>query len=381
LHLPFLLWCVTALLIVWVLVGYPVWVIARARSRGRAIAADPTHTPTVTAMIAVRNGETWIGEKVASIFAQDYPAAKLSVLVISDGSTDRTEAICESLQRGDVAVRVVRQKAAGKAAALTRGMAMLTSDVVVLTDARQMLDRRAIRELVAPLADPTVGAVSGVLLPPQQGDLSDQTAGVYWGMETRLRIALGTLDSMLGATGPLYAMRVADLRPVPDGLILDDMYLPLGAFFNGKRLITAPDAKAYEQPMPLDAEFRRKVRTAAGNYQLLQHEPRLLQPSQNRMFGHFLSYKIGRLLLPHLVLLEFALAWLLPQPFSAVIVALHGLALVLALVDGRVPAHSTMRRVTAPIRSFAALLAAAFMSQRIFFKGTGGLWIPTQTQR
>jgi poly-beta-1,6-N-acetyl-D-glucosamine synthase len=379
--LAFVIWSVLVLTLVWVVLGYPAYVVRAAARHPMPIRVDGAFTPRVTILMAVRNGGQWLERKLASIVGQEYPTTLLDVVVVSDGSTDETDAIVTSHRERGLPIALIRQEPAGKAAALSLAMPQLSGEVVVLTDARQELHPRCVRELVSILADPGIGAVSGQLLPKDAGDGSDQTAGPYWRMETRLRLALGTLDSMLGATGPIYAMRRADLRPVPKGLILDDMYLPLGAFFSGKRLVSAPDAIAWEEAMPLASEFHRKVRTAAGNYQLLKYEPRLLSPTRNRMFWHYLSYKLGRLLLPHLLIAEAAAALFLPDPFRAIVLGGHALVVLLVLVDGILPTGTILRRVTSPLRSFSSLIYAAFVAQRVFISGTAGLWVPTGTRK
>src|SRR5205085_1070151 len=105
--------------------------------------------------------------------------------------------------------------------------------------------------------------------------------------------------SIPGATGCIYAMRRNLAVPLPSGVLLDDVFLPFAAFFKGFRLILEPAAKAYDSPTSLDTEFRRKVRTQAGVYQLLRYYPQLLGPG-NRMWLDFCSHKLGRLALPWL---------------------------------------------------------------------------------
>src|SRR5260370_1196685 len=121
---------------------------------------------------------------------------------------------------------------------------------------------------------------------------------------------------MFGATGPFYAIRRELAVPIPPDVLLDDVYLPLAPFFRGYRLVVEESARAFDYPTTLETEFRRKVRTLAGVYQLIRIYPRLLLPG-NRMWFHFMSYKVGRLLLPHALILIAACSFFLPHPWRA----------------------------------------------------------------
>jgi poly-beta-1,6-N-acetyl-D-glucosamine synthase len=365
-------------LVGWIVVGYPLSVLALAKHRpGPPIRKAPI-VPSVTAVVAVRNGAAWLGAKLESLLAQDYPAASLTVLVVSDGSTDATAEIARVHASRDARVRVLEIPRGGKAAALNAAFSRDVGEILVLTDVRQPLATGCIRELVASFADASVGAVSGELRIRDAGG-APSVPSTYWRLETELRHALARVDSTLGVTGPIYAIRKRLVRPIPAGLILDDMYLPLGAFFAGYRLVSEPRAVAWDEPMDVATEFRRKVRTLAGNYQLLRFEPRLLLPWRNRMFWHYLSYKIGRLLLPHLLIVLFVASIFLPPPLRWPILGAQVLAYLLAIVDPWVPSASRLKRLTSPVSSALALIAAAFVAQKVFFVRAESLWIPTRT--
>ena len=298
-------------LVAWIIIGYPMVVMALARLRPGPAIRQAAITPGVTAVVTVRDGATWLSAKIDSVLAQDYPIDSLSLLIVSDGSSDATVEIAREYARRDPRVTVLELNAGGKASALNAACSRTTSEILVLTDVRQPLAPGCVKALVASFADPTVGAVGGELrICHPDGQLS--AASHYWRFETKLRRALARVDSTLGVSGSIYAIRRALVRPIPSGLILDDMYLPLGAFFAGYRIIFEPLAIAWDEQMDVRTEFRRKVRTLAGNYQLLRYEPRLLLPWRNRMLWHYLSYKIGRLLLPHLLIAIFVASFFLP---------------------------------------------------------------------
>ena len=369
---------ISALLIAWVVAGYPLAVFALARHRPAPAVRRDAITPDVTVVVAVRNGAAWLRAKLDSLLGQDYPRERIAIVVVSDGSTDDTARIAMEYGRRDPRIALLEVPRGGKAAALNAAVPRATGDVVVLTDVRQPLAADCVREIVRPFADPTVGVVSGELRIRRAGGVP-ATPSTYWRLETSLRHALARVDSTLGATGPIYAVRRALARPVPPGLILDDMYLPLGAFFDGYRLVTEPRAVAWDEEMDVTTEFARKVRTLAGNYQLLRYEPRLLVPWRNRMFGHYVSYKLGRLLLPHLLIVLLVATLFLPPAARWPLLALQAAGYLAAAIDPWVPSSSPLKRASAPARLVLAMMIAAFLAQKVFFVPPESLWVPTRT--
>ena len=172
-----------------------------------------------------------------------------------------------------------------------------------------------------------------------------------------------------------------DLATVmPVDIILDDMYLPLAAYFRGYRVIVEKTARAIEYPFSVQSEFRRKVRTLAGNYQIILKYPALLT-FRNRMLFHFVSYKIGRLLLPWLFLGALISAFTLPAPFAVPAVACQLALYGLAVLDLVLPEHSRMKRLSTPARTMVTLLAAAALAISVFFVPPHRLWKVTQARR
>ena len=150
---------------------------------------------------------------------------------------------------------------------------------------------------------PRSAAVSGELVLDCEAGASASSAGegvgAYWRYEKWLRAHESAIDSMLGATGAIYAMRRACWRPLPEGTILDDVLAPMRAVLAGWRVVFEPRARAFDVTAPdVAAESRRKTRTLAGNYQMLALEPRLLVPGRNRVWLQYVSHKLGRLLVP-----------------------------------------------------------------------------------
>jgi cellulose synthase/poly-beta-1,6-N-acetylglucosamine synthase-like glycosyltransferase len=289
-------------LIAYTYAGYPLliglWASVR---RPRAPHAGPEYEPTVSICLAVCNGDAHIEPKLRSLLALDYPREKLEIVVCSDGSTDRTEDLLDQLAREDPRIIVLRNCGRlGKPTAVNQLRAAAHGEVLIMTDVRQPLAQAAARALVGPLADPTVGCVSGNLV------LSGPSgAGAYWRYEKMIRRAEGRLGTMVGVSGSIYAVRRADLPALPRDVILDDMYVPLSIALGGKRVVFCEAAEAYDEAFDDEREFGRKVRTLAGNYQLIWKLPKLLVPGVNRAWFELVSHKLLRLFCP------FALAALL----------------------------------------------------------------------
>lgn len=355
----------------YVLAGFPLLLALRVRLFRRPV-ASADYQPPVSFVIAVFNGERFLADKLRSILALSYPLEKMDILVVSDGSTDATGAIAESFAAQGV--RLLRQPRSGKCAALNRAIPEATGEVVILTDVRQTLDSESVARLMRCFADPTVGVASGQLVIRSGASLSEEEIGLYWRFETWIRDGLSQLDSMFGATGPFYAIRRSLAVRIPEDILLDDMYLPLqGAFRRGYRCVVEPSAIAYDYPTDRDVEFRRKVRTLAGNYQLWVICPWLFGPS-NRRWLDFMSYKVGRLLLPHLLLVLAVTAFFLPDPWR--VPALGGQAAFygLALADPWVPGRFVLKRLSSPARTFLVMMAAALQGLSVFFVPARSLW-------
>jgi len=362
--------------IVYVVAGYPLllgWIAARA---GIPVDKRP-QLKTISILIAVHNGERFLADKLDSVIALDYPRDLTEVYVLSDGSTDGTADVAR--RYAAQGVQLLEFPKGGKPAALNAGILKSRGEILILTDVRQVLERDSVRQLVACFADPTIGVVSGDL-PMREGiDLEESNTSLYWRYERQIRKDLAKLGSTFGATGPFYAMR-RDLAPVmPVDILLDDMYLPLAAYFRGYRVIVDETARAIEYPFSVQGEFRRKVRTLAGNYQIMVRYPALLT-FRNRMLFHFVSYKIGRLLLPWLFLGLLISSFGLPRPWAEILICgqatFYGLAADLVL-----PANSPMKRLSTPARTVVTLLAAAALAVSVFFVPPHRLWIVTQARR
>jgi poly-beta-1,6-N-acetyl-D-glucosamine synthase len=365
-----LLFCVCAGLVGYLLLGYPLTLAFLAR-RFRQPVKHGTELRSISFIIPVHNGARFLRRKLESILAIDYPRHLIEILVVSDGSTDATKEIATEFASDGVQLLLIPRS--GKAAALNSAVPRVSGEILVLTDVRQDLDPQSLRCLTAPFHDECVGVVSGELILRSGTTPGEADVGIYWKYESWIRRNLSALDSMFGATGPFYAIRRELFQPIPEDILLDDVYLPMTAFFRGYRLIVESRALAYDYPMTRQREFDRKVRTLGGNYQLLFRMPRLLTP-HNRLLWHFLSYKVGRLLLPWLVILTFATSLTLPLPWNAILVGGQLIFYLLALVDSNVPQRSPLKRLSSPARTFVVLMAATIKGLKVLFVPPRALW-------
>jgi cellulose synthase/poly-beta-1,6-N-acetylglucosamine synthase-like glycosyltransferase len=358
------------LLMIYVVVGYPLLLRWVARRRPRPVQRRPIE-PTVSLIIVVYNGERFLEAKLQSVLALQYPADKLEIIVASDGSTDRTEEIAEGFSADRVSL--LRLPRGGKPAALNAAIGKARGEILVLTDVRQPLEPPSVARLVENFADPSVGVASGELLIGAGVRQEEADIGLYWRFETWMRESLSSVDSMFGATGPFYAIRRTLAVPIPADALLDDVYLPLAAYFQGYRLVMDSRARAYDIPTSLETEFRRKIRTLAGNYQILRAYPALLGPS-NRMWLHFMSYKFGRLLLPWLLLILAASSFGLPPPWRAAAVAGQALFYGLALADAWILKPRLLKRLSSSARTFLVMMIATLGGLSVFFIPPRKLW-------
>jgi cellulose synthase/poly-beta-1,6-N-acetylglucosamine synthase-like glycosyltransferase len=184
------------------LFGYPLLLAVLARRRSKPVGKDGK-IRTVSIIIPVVNGEQWIGPKLSSIAALDYPAQSLQVIVVSDGSTDRTESLAAEFP----GVQVIRIPKSGKAAAVNAGMARATGEILFFNDVRQRLKADCLTRIVACFADPDVGGVCGELMIADGATQDELSVGLYWKIEKWIRGQLSSMGTLLVVTGCIYAVR------------------------------------------------------------------------------------------------------------------------------------------------------------------------------
>jgi len=293
------LFWMSLLFVAYTYVGYPLVLFVWSRVRPRPV-TRVAYEPPVTLIVAAHNESRTLEAKIRNARALDYPRERLRIIVALDGCTDESAERVRRQAGPDLELLCLPERR-GKAVALNAALARATGDVVVFADARQRLDTGALRALLAPLADPEVGVVTGELvLTDERGRECGDGVGLYWRYEKKVRALEGRIHSVIGATGALYAVRRELVAPLPEGTLLDDVLVPMRAVLQGRRCVFEPAARVYDRvACCADAEYLRKVRTLAGNFQLLTLEPRLLSPRENPAWLQFVSHKVARLLVPY----------------------------------------------------------------------------------
>jgi cellulose synthase/poly-beta-1,6-N-acetylglucosamine synthase-like glycosyltransferase len=370
------LFVVTVALSLYILVGYPLMLRSWKKFRP-PIQKDESFQTTVSVVLAVYNGEAFIARRLDNLLSLDYPTHLLDIVVASDGSTDDTDRIVQSY--ADRNIRLVRLPHTGKAAALNAALEHARGELLLFVDVRQTFDAQALRHLIANFADPTVGGVSGELRfvhSDRVGEAAD--IDLYWRYEIWARQQHSMIDSMFSTTGCIYALRRSLAQPIPIDTLVDDGMIPLQAFFRGYRVVIDTDAIAFDYGIVKGGEFRRKLRTLGGVWQIWVRMPQLFT-SANRMRMHFLPHKFGRLALPWLILIGICEAFALPDTPARTFMLFVALAvLAVAAIDPMLPKTFFLRRISSPARSFVVLNAASLLSILVFIVPPEKLWKPTR---
>jgi hypothetical protein len=375
--LPEIVFWLAAVLVLYAYLGYPLLLVALRGMVRRPGGAETTDCfPSVTMIIPVHNEERVIDDKLKNLDALRYPRDRLLVLIVSDGSTDRTRE--RVLAHGsDLPLRFLelglRQ---GKAAALNLGLQHAGSEIVVFTDASILLDTDALTHIVRRFQDPAIGCVSGEDHIPGGGG-----EGLYGRYELWLRNLEAQVSSIAGASGSFYAMRTRLCAPFLPGMAPDFLSV-LVTVGQGYRAVTEPRAFGTMSSLKsARGEFQRKVRTLIRGMTALWHARGLLNPFRSGLFALVLwSHKLARWLVPFfLLVMLLANVWLLDEPFylfsGLAQIAFYALAL-LGLFGVRVLRDSLLGKVP---MYFTVVNGAILVAWLQFLAGTRlEIWEPTK---
>ncbi|HEU4522575.1 MAG TPA: glycosyltransferase family 2 protein, partial [Thermoanaerobaculia bacterium] len=240
--------------------GYPalLWIISRFRSR--PVREADVH-PRATFIIPAYNEERTIGRKIENTLSLDYPADRIEVLVVSNGSTDRTNEIVSGWS--DPRVRLIALPQPGKMAALNEGARAATGEVLIFTDADFYLDQHSLRVIARKFADPEVGGVCGArrAAPRPAGESTGEGEGMYHRWDKWQKIRESRIGSVFAADGLLYAIRRELYVPVSLAAQADDIAISTRVPLQGYRLLFEPEATAWEEAtISAREEFGRKIR-------------------------------------------------------------------------------------------------------------------------
>ncbi|HEX8523953.1 MAG TPA: glycosyltransferase family 2 protein [Tepidisphaeraceae bacterium] len=346
---------------------YPLIIALLARRFSKPIHRAP-HNQPISIIIAAYNEEAHLERRIAELLHLcEISNLKSEILIASDGSTDRTNAIALSFKDQNVHL-IPLPTNQGKSAALSQAALRARHDILLFADARQRWDEDTIPTLLENFADDEVGAVSGdLVLETQSGTVAG--VGLYWKFEKWLRRRESDLYSMVSVSGSIAAVRRELFIPIPKGCLLDDVYWPLNVAMQNYRVIHDDRAKAYDRlPEKTRDEFKRKVRTLSGNFQLLKLLPRSLSPLHNPVWIQFLSHKILRLVVPWALLALLALSCILEHPIYRLAFFAQLAFYVIAIV-GLSRFASTRIKLASAAASFLVLNTAAAVALYTYLTG------------
>ncbi len=303
--------------------GYPALLQAwKALRRPKERVGAAGYQPLVSVILTVRNEREAIARKLDDLLAQDYPANRLEIWVASDQSTDGTnEVVAEYAARCPRVHLIPFAENIGKSVAINRTVPLVPGEILLLSDARQRVDPDAVRLMVRHFGDPRVGIVGAEMtLIDAGGEASSDNTGLYWRYERSLRRTESALGLLTGVSGAFFAVRKSVFREIPPGSYCEDVTLALYARDAGFRVRWEPGARVYETMRSEGIEFKRKVRTLVGNYQLLSQFWPLYLPHRGLLAFTLISHKLCRLFIPlALAALLVASAALVREPFFAVL--------------------------------------------------------------
>jgi cellulose synthase/poly-beta-1,6-N-acetylglucosamine synthase-like glycosyltransferase len=378
-----ILFWLSAGLIVYTHLGYPLLLAALVRLTGRnrrtsgRLQSFPSHgeqgsgtaaeLPTVSLIVPAYDEESAITTKVANALALDYPRDRLQMIVASDGSTDATV----ERARAAGASLVLDLPPGGKVAALNAAVEQAAGEILAFSDANSVWSRDALRRLVAPFADPGVGYVCGAVrfLDPDGGNLE----GAYWRYEMAVREAESALAGVTAGNGAIYAVRRGAYIPLPPSGS-HDLSFPFRLAKRRLRSLYEPGARAEEKMVPtIEGEFARKRRMMVGLWDIVAGERMLSPRGYPPLYAlEVFSHRLLRYLSPLLHLVAFiANAFLLGSGWFYVLAFIAQLAFIAAaLLAGAVPIGPF--RVARYYALTTASIAAGLWDR--LRRGAGGRW-------
>jgi poly-beta-1,6-N-acetyl-D-glucosamine synthase len=296
--LPIYVFWVCLIFVFYTYIGYAValYVLTKLKKSRPSPAMQQTlELPPVTLVIAAYNEALIISRKIQDCLALNYPRERLSIYIITDGSTDRTPDIAGSFPEVKVFHEAARK---GKIHAVNRVMKFVTTPITVFCDANTLLSAQSIRQIVKHYQDPLVGGVAGEkrILKKEADSASGSGEGLYWKYESFLKKRDAELSSVVGAAGELFSIRTELYEPPGEDIIIEDFFLSLRIVGRGLRFEYEPEAYAIETAsISVHEEWKRKVRICAGAFQAMPKLLFLLNPFRYGWFSfQYFSHRVLR---------------------------------------------------------------------------------------
>jgi len=369
------------LLVAYTYLLYPLilWLLTAGKTTPRY--AAPKEWPSVSLIITAYNEAAVIKEKIENSLSLDYPQDKLEIIVVSDCSDDGTDEIIDAYTaRGVQTCR--QQQRSGKTLAQNAATARATGEILVFSDANSIYGPQAIKILVEPFADASIGCVCGELryVNPDAGG-AGKGEGVYWRYEQFLKRRESLQRSLVGANGSIYALRSPLFEPLGADII-SDFIMPIRIYRKGYAVIYAPDAMATEDSAgSFSDEFRRRTRIIARSLNGLCNELGALNPFAHGLFAFQLfSHKVLRWLVPFFMFGAFVTnGFLLEHPVYRIIFLLQSVFYLLAVLGNLVPGVLGRLGVFYVPAYFCAINFGAFLGWWRFLRGSRfAVWQPLE---
>ncbi len=262
--------------------------------------------PKVTFVVAAFNEEKVITQKIENTFELDYPAEKLQIIIVSDGSDDDTASIAKGYtDKGVLAMHIPERQ--GKSAALNRALEKAEGDIILFSDANNDFNKQAVRELVKHFGDPEIGAVTGAKhIYASDEKEAAKGDGLYWKYEAFIKKAESEIGSITAAEGEILAVKKSLMNPIDPTKINDDAAITFDIVKSGYRMLYEPNARAEEHASSdLLDDITVKIRMTAGGFQTIAIESDYLFPPRTWFAFSFFSHKILRWVTPHMMMIAF----------------------------------------------------------------------------
>lgn len=276
--------------------GFVIYLLSKLKRRNRTL-IDQTdnHLPEITVLIAAYNEENYIEEKIVNTLQLDYPKNKISVFVVTDGSTDSTPELVKKFH----AVKLFHEpQRKGKIHAVNRVMKAVDTTIVIFSDANTILNKQALKNIVRHYQDPTVGGVAGEkrIFKKAEDNASGAGEGIYWKYESFLKRKDAEVYSIVGAAGELFSVRTKLYQEPAENIIIEDFYLSMKIAASGYRFMYEPEAYAMETASAnVDEEWKRKVRICAGGFQAMAKLAYVMNPFKYGILSfQYISHRVLR---------------------------------------------------------------------------------------
>ena len=298
--MAFLFW-LSAGVIIYIYIGYPLLIALLAKLRPKPVRRTQIQ-PSVTLLIAAYNEEDVIREKIENSINLNYPKNKLEIVIVADGSTDRTCSIVREYHHLGVVLHD-RPERKGKLAALNRVVPLTHGEIILFSDANNMFRPDAVSKLASNFWDPNVGAVTGKKLLFKTKSGLGESENLYWRYESFIRAKESQFNSTTGVAGEILSIRRDLYIPTRDSIINDDLFIAMQVVKQGYRVIYEPEAISEELPIAsIKDELIRRARISAGYYQLIR-ELLLLLPSAPFFVFQAISHKLLRPFVPFFMII------------------------------------------------------------------------------